>query len=95
MQLIIATEKRALHARMSHSTVCNMTVSTKKAHTGEISTPVTCNAACVQEKHSCKREGKIRVCASNQAWAWVWVCVCVCHHQTNLQYTATCVCVCV
>ena len=26
----IVTRKRALHARMSHSTICNMTVSTKK-----------------------------------------------------------------
>ena len=26
----IATRKRALHARMSHSTVCNTTISTKK-----------------------------------------------------------------
>ena len=26
----IETRKRALHARMSHSTVCNTTVSTKK-----------------------------------------------------------------
>ena len=30
MTLQIETRKRALHARMSHSTVCNTTVSTKK-----------------------------------------------------------------
>ena len=27
---LLLTRKRALHARMSHSTVCNTTVSTKK-----------------------------------------------------------------
>ena len=32
---------------------------------------VACNAACVQGKHSCKREGELCVCESNQAWAWV------------------------
>ena len=64
---------------MSHSTVCNRTVSTKKTRrTGELRKPVTCNAACVQGKRSCKREWEICVFASNQAWAWVWVCVCVC-----------------
>ena len=64
---------------MSHSTVCNTTVSNKKTRrTLEISTPVVCNAACVQRKRSCKREGETCVCATNQARAWVCVCVCVC-----------------
>ena len=48
------------------------------SHTDEISTPVACNAACVQEKRSCKRESEICVVQRNQTW--VWVCVCVCHH---------------
>ena len=57
--------KLALHARMSRSTVCNTTVSTNK--TREISTPVACNAACVQGTRFCKCEREICVRARHQA----------------------------
>ena len=59
--------------------------------------PVTCNAACVQGKHSCKREGEIRICANNQAWVWVRVrvCVCVIIKQISSTQLLVCVCLCV
>ena len=77
---------------MSHSTVCNTTVSTKKTLrtlASEISPQVACNAACVQRKRSCKHEGEICLCKqlSVGMGTGVW------HHQPNLQWTATCVCV--
>ena len=42
----VSTRKRVLHARMSHSTVCNMTVSTKKTLRTLVKTSmqVACNA---------------------------------------------------
>ena len=45
------------------------------SHTDEISTPIACNAVCVQEKYSCKCEREICVLQRNQTW--VWVCVCL------------------
>ena len=68
------TRKRALHARMSQYSLLYDGLYQDSSHTGEISTQVACNAACVQGKRSCKHEVEICVCASNQAWALVWVC---------------------
>ena len=56
----------------------------------EISTQVACNAACVQGKRSCKHEGEICVCASNEAWIWVWVCVII--NQISSRQLLVCVC---
>ena len=71
----LRTRKHVLQAGMSHSTVHNAIVSTKKTHStpGETSTQVVCNAACVQGKRSCKREREMYACASHQAW----LCVCM------------------
>ena len=49
------------------------------SHTGEISTQVACNAACVQVKRSCKQEGEICVCKQSRVGMGV------CHHQPNIQ----------
>ena len=78
---------------MSHSTVCNTTVSTQKTSrtlVKYVAMPVACNAACVQGKRSCKRQREICVCASHQAWAWVRVCVII----TQISSTQLLVCVC-
>ena len=75
---------------MSHSTVCNKTIST--SHTGEINTQVVCNNACVQGKRTCKHEGEIYVCASNAARIWVWVCVSSSTKSPVDSYLCVCVC---
>ena len=83
------TRKRALHARMSHSTVCNTTVSTKK----------TLRILMKQVRqlhvtpHACKGNAPVNmnekyVCASNQAWAWV----CVIINQLSSRQLLVCVC---
>ena len=58
---VLKTRKGELYARMSHTTVCNKTISTRRiVHTGEISTQVACNAAAVQRRRSCDCERRTR-----------------------------------
>ena len=78
------TRKQALHAQMSHSKVCNTTVSTKK----------TCCTLVKQVQklrlipHVCKGNSLVSVKGKYvfvQTIKRGRVCICVCHHQSNLQ----------
>ena len=78
---IYKTEKRALHAQMSHSTVCNTTVSTKKIR----HTLVKQVRQLRVMPHVCKGNAPVNV---TKKYVFVqaikrghmYVCVCVCHH---------------
>ena len=86
----IYTIKRALRARMSHSIVCNTTVSTKK----------TCRTLITQ--HACKgntpvimKEKYVFVQPINRGYGCVYVCVCVIIKQISSTQLLVCVCLCV
>ena len=66
--------KQALHARLSHSTICNRITSTKKTPlTSTKSTKVVCMF--VARLDVCVNEERLEVCVCVDKIAWIWACL--------------------
>ena len=94
---IINTRKRALHAKMSHSTVCNTTVSTKLTHRTLVKYVRTLRVT----PHACKeiapvnvKEKHVFVQAIKRGHGYRCVYVFVIINQISSKQLLVCVCVC-
>ena len=96
--LQVTIRKRALHAQMSHSTVCHMPISSKKTRCliDVISTQLV--SLCIKGTHGgmcgfMQAKFTCRMCMFVQVSMQRYVCVCVCLTTFTLQSLGTCVCV--
>ena len=94
-KLLISTRIRALHARMSHSTICNTTVSTKKTRrtlAKYVRKLCVIPYACEGNAPVSVKKKYVFVQANNVAMG-IDVCMCVIINQISSRPLLVCVCV--